>query len=48
MMDGFFFSFLLVIVDGVREGEKKKKKKEARCFEKNKKPRALLRRKNFT
>jgi len=28
MMDGFFLiSFLLVIVDGAREGEKEKKKK---------------------
>jgi hypothetical protein len=31
---GFFFSFLLVIVDGAREGEKKKK--DARYFEKQK------------
>ncbi len=30
----FFFSFLLVILDGAREGGEKKKKKKARCFEK--------------
>ncbi len=46
MMDGFFFiSSLLVIVDGAREGEKEKKR---RGVLKNKTPRALLWRKNFT
>jgi hypothetical protein len=45
----FFFSFLLVILDGAREGEdKKNKKQERQGVLKNKMLRALLRRKNST